>query len=130
MYCPEVYHQKCIERQKEPPKTNFFHNAICTKHRCVTCGLTANKVGGLLLSCTDCPWAYCIACADLNSIKSIDGELPQYEALGYTPPRHTRYITCGDCVAKAREGERKRTMTPSDGRILPSTKRARQSDVE
>lgn len=112
--------------QNESPKNNLFHNAVCTKHSCVKCGLTANKVGGLLLTCTDCPCAYCVDCVDLNAIKSINGELPQYQILGYASPQHIQYITCGGCMAKSREGERKRTVTPSDARLLRSIKRARR----
>jgi hypothetical protein len=125
MYCPQAYHKECVDRQKESSRNNPFHNAVCTKHSCVRCGLTANKVGGLLLSCTDCPCAYCIDCVDLNALKSIDGELPEYRSLGYNSPRHIQYITCGGCVQKAQEGERKRRVTASDDRILRSIKRAR-----
>lgn len=125
-YCPEAYHRKCIDQRKESPKNNPFHNAVCTKHSCMNCGLTANKAGGLLLSCNECPYAYCIECLNLDSIRSIDDELPQYKNLGYTPPRHIQYITCGGCLAKEREGEHKRTVSSGGGQILRKTKRTRR----
>jgi SWI/SNF-related matrix-associated actin-dependent regulator of chromatin subfamily A member 5 len=92
--------------------------------------LTATSSGGVLFSCNNCPRSYCIECLDLNAIESIDGELPEYEGLGYESPRHFQYITCEDCVKKSNGKHSKRDMTPIDGQNLRNSKRVRRFAFE
>ncbi|EED22983.1 hypothetical protein TSTA_064500 [Talaromyces stipitatus ATCC 10500] len=120
LYCPRSYHEKCVNRQKDSTqkKYNPFNNDICPYHWCTKCGMTASNAGGLLLSCNSCPRSFCIDCIDLDEMESIEGELPEFLDLGYESPRHIEYITCGDCMKKARKEPRKREVTSTGGRVL------------
>ena len=129
LYCPQVYHKKCVVRQKESSKNNPFNNTVCSKHSCVKCGRTATISGGMLFSCNICPYSYCIECLNLNAIKCINGEIPEYGKLGYESPRHMEHITCEGCVTKSKERNSKRSTT-SSARLLQSVKRARLFDFE
>jgi SWI/SNF-related matrix-associated actin-dependent regulator of chromatin subfamily A member 5 len=111
-------------------RKNPVNNKVCPQHRCSQCDLTANNAGGLLLACNKCSSSYCIDCVDLDVIKSIGDSIPEFEAIGYESPRHIQYITCGGCLEKAREGQQKRIVAPSDTPILRSVKRARRFAFE
>lgn len=77
-----------------------------------------------------CPSSYCIDCIDLNAIECIDGELQEYQDLGYESPQHIQYVTCESCVKKEKEKYSKRATTSIDTRLLRPVKRARRLDFE
>ncbi|KUL91016.1 hypothetical protein ZTR_00722 [Talaromyces verruculosus] len=63
-------------------------------------------------------------------LKCIDGELQEYQDLGYESPQHIQYVTCENCVKKEKEKHSKRATTSIDTRLLRSVKRPRRFDFE
>lgn len=118
-----MYHEECMNQEEITSKKNPFGNKTCPHHHCVNCGLTAINAGGLLLVCNKCQFSTCIDCVDLDAIKSIGDNIPEFEAIGYESPRHFQYITCEVCLKKSHEREQKRTMTRTDSQHLRNVKR-------
>mmetsp|Transcript_47412 Transcript_47412/g.111742 ORF Transcript_47412/g.111742 Transcript_47412/m.111742 type:complete len:672 (-) Transcript_47412:567-2582(-) len=105
-YCSRAFHPNCIP---ENAPVNHLTGRVsqCSQHGCMTCGSKADRKGGLLFRCWDCPACFCCDCLpdgyeamERNHVLDIVG------CVSGT----TEFLRCNACVKKKPSAPAKRSF--------------------